>query len=134
MATPVTFLILSKGRVLILVDVFLSICTLIGIMCLPGLYVWLRISCKHRQHSLCNITGILYMGKLLRQKTFVVCVVFHSTANLFLQMMALSISNINLQKCYNESFTTNSYFHSKRESFLPWMFSCIIMILWCGPL
>ena len=47
-------------------------------------------------------------------------VVFHSTTNLFLQIMALSISNISLQNCYSKSFTVNSYFQLK-----PWKFSPI---------
>ena len=38
---------------------------------------------------------------------------FHSTTNVFLRIMALSISNISLQKCYSKSFTANSYFPLK---------------------
>ena len=36
--------------------------------------------------------------------------VFHSIANLFPQIMSLSISNISLQACYRESFPANNHF------------------------
>ena len=54
-----------------------------------------------------------------RGETFVVFMVFHSTVNVFLWIMALSISNISLQKCYSESFTANSYFPLKTQNFSP---------------
>ena len=44
---------------------------------------------------------------------------FHSNVNLFLQIMALSISNISLQKCYSKSFIENSYFPLKTRKFFP---------------
>ena len=37
--------------------------------------------------------------------------------NLFLQIMALLIGNISLQRCYNESFTMNSHFPLKIQNF-----------------
>ena len=43
-------------------------------------------------------------------KTFMI---FHLIVNLFLRIMALLISNINLQKCYSEGFTANSHFPFK---------------------
>ena len=58
-------------------------------------------------------------------KTFVVFMVFHSTTNFFLQIMALSISNISLQQCYSKSLPWIAIFHSKRKSSPPQMFSCI---------
>ena len=45
--------------------------------------------------------------------------VFYSTTNIFLRLIALSISNISLQKCYRESFTANSYFPLKTQKFYP---------------
>ena len=48
-----------------------------------------------------------------------VCVEFHSITNLFPQLLALSISNISLQNCYSESFTANSYFLLKMQTFSP---------------
>ena len=54
------------------------------------------------------MSQVLYMGKRQREKTFVVFTVFHSTANLFPQTIALSISNISLQQCYSKGVTVNS--------------------------
>ena len=51
-----------------------------------------------------------YMAKCSRGKTFVVFMVFHSIANLFPQIMALSIGNTSLQACYSESFPVNNRF------------------------
>ena len=45
--------------------------------------------------------------------------VFHSTANLFLKMMALLIGNISLLKCYSGNFTINSHFLFKMQKFSP---------------
>ena len=45
--------------------------------------------------------------KTLRRKTFVVFTVFHLITNLFLWIMALSISNISVQKYYSKNFTVN---------------------------
>ena len=53
-----------------------------------------------------------YMGKHLQGKAFMV---FHSTANVFMRIMVLSISNISLQKCYSKSFTTNSQVFSTQN-------------------
>ena len=44
---------------------------------------------------------------------------FYSTANVFLQIMVLLISNISLQECYSESFIANSYFPLKTQKFSP---------------
>ena len=44
---------------------------------------------------------------------------FHSIANLFPQIMALSVGSISLQAAgYCESFPVNNHFHSKCESFV----------------
>ena len=43
----------------------------------------------------------------------------YSTANLFPQIMALSISNLSLKNCYSEIFTVNSYFPLKMQKFSP---------------
>ena len=51
--------------------------------------------------------------------------VFHLTANLFLQIMVLLISNISLQNRYSKCFTVNSYLYSKPKNFPLWMFSRI---------
>ena len=59
------------------------------------------------------------MGKHPRGKTFAVFMVFHSTANLFPQIMALLINNINLQQCYSKSCTANSLFLLKIQKFSP---------------
>ena len=40
-----------------------------------------------------------YMAKLLSGKTFAVFAVFHSFANVFLQIMALLIGIVSLQAC-----------------------------------
>ena len=42
---------------------------------------------------------------------------FHSIANLFSQIMALSIGNISLQAHYRERFPANNHFHSKCKNF-----------------
>ena len=54
-----------------------------------------------------------------RGENFAVFTILHSTMNLFLQIMALSISNISLQNCYSKSFTVNSYFPLKTRKFYP---------------
>ena len=59
------------------------------------------------------------MGKCPQGKIFMVFAVFSSTVNLFLQIMALKISNKSLQKRYSESFTANSYFPLKTRKFTP---------------
>ena len=51
------------------------------------------------------------------RKIFAVFVVFHSTANVFLWIMALSVSNISLAKCYSESFIVKSHFPLKTWKF-----------------
>lgn len=52
-------------------------------------------------------------GKLMAFATF------HSIANLFPQIMALSVGSISLQAAgYCESFPVNNHFHSKCESFV----------------
>ena len=53
---------------------------------------------------------ISYMAKTSRGKTFVAFEVFHSITNLFLQILALSISNTSLQACYSESTLMNDHF------------------------
>ena len=58
-------------------------------------------------------------GKMSVGETFMVFAVFYSTVNLFLQIMALSISNNSLQSCYSESFTANNYFPLKMQNFSP---------------
>ena len=60
-----------------------------------------------------SIPPILQCGDMIkhsRGKTFMVFVVLHSIMNLFLWIMALLISNISLQACYHESFSTNDNF------------------------
>ena len=59
---------------------------------------------------------IPYMAKHPQGKTFTV---FHSTTNLFFQIMALLIGKISLLKCYSRSFTTNSHFPLKMQKFSP---------------
>ena len=54
------------------------------------------------------MSQVLYMGKCQWEKTFVIFTVFHSTANLFPQIIALSIGNISLQQCYSKGVTVNS--------------------------
>ena len=71
------------------------------------------------------------MKKCPWEKTVTVFAIFHSTMNLFLQIMTLSISNISLQKCYSESFTVSSYFPLKKRKFSPQMFSCIRYVIDC---
>ena len=44
---------------------------------------------------------------------------FHSTANLFLQIMVLLIRIISLQICYHKRFTMNSHFPLKMLKFSP---------------
>ena len=58
-----------------------------------------------------------YMGQHLQGKPFAVFVAFHSTTNIFLRIMALSISNISLQKCYSKTFDAKSYFLLKMQVF-----------------
>ena len=60
--------------------------------------------------------SMLYTGKNLQGK-LLQFVVFHSILNLFPRIMALSISNISLQKCYSESFTVNSSVPLKKRQF-----------------
>ena len=50
------------------------------------------------------------MAKRSREKTFTVSAVFHSIANVFPRIMALSIGNVSLQACYRESFPSNGNF------------------------
>ena len=51
-----------------------------------------------------NCDQIPHTAKRSRGETFTV---FHSIANVFRQIMALSIGNVRLQACYHESFLTN---------------------------
>ena len=84
-------------------------------------------------HSLCGETFTALLDNEIKMDSFyriremsagenfgTVFTAFHSTANLFPQIMVLSISNISLQNCYNESCTTNSYFPLKMQK----VFSC----------
>ena len=59
-----------------------------------------------------NSAYTVYSAKHSRKKTFAV---FHSIANVFLQIMALSIGYIiiSLQACYHANFPANNHFHSK---------------------
>ena len=74
-----------------------------------------------------SLYHIQYTRKHQWQKFFVV---FHWTAKLFPRIMALLISNISLQNCYSEGFTTNSYFPLKTQKFFPVdVFSYIVYAL-----
>ena len=55
---------------------------------------------------------------MLNGETFAVFALFHSITNLFSQIMALSISNIDLQACNRERFPVNSHF-STPDVFFP---------------
>ena len=78
---------------------------------MDDMLIWL-LYVYHIQKNVCG-------GKLF--------VVFHSTTNLFLRIMALLISNICLQNCYSESFTVNSYFQLKPRKFsLTDVFPCTV--------
>ena len=57
-----------------------------------------------------------YTAKHLQGK---ILVDFHSITNLFLQIMALTIRNISLQKCYSKHFTMNSHFPLKAQRVSP---------------
>ena len=72
---------------------------------------------------LSNIATIIILNMGKRPQGKLLCVVFHSIANVFLQIMTLSISNISLQKCYSKVLLWIAIFHWKHESFPLWMFS-----------
>ena len=57
-----------------------------------------------------SLDWIPYMAKHSRGKTFAVFMVFYSIANVFPQIMALSIGNVSLQACYHKSFPANNNF------------------------
>ena len=71
----------------------------------------LLLTTKMFQVILVNVCTVY--GKMSAGKSFKTFVVFHSTKNIFLRVMALSISSISLQKCYYKSFTANNYFPFK---------------------
>ena len=59
----------------------------------------------------------VYGKNIHRGKYFVI---FHSIVNLLLWIMALSVGNVSLHKCYSKSFIVNSYFPFKM-----WKFSIV---------
>ena len=50
---------------------------------------------------------LYHIWQNVQEETFAV---FHSIANVFPQIMALSIGNVSLQVCYHESFPVNGNF------------------------